>query len=361
LNTNAAWIQATSNAPGLAGFFLAFDGDLNTMDGTDVSDHVLTDFVLGELQNAEISLVNTANQPAVVTIDLIDDPGQTRASQSLQMPPNGRYAGQTGALFNPALISAGGYLNVRSDRGLASVEVFGTENYLAALNPFETAGGAKQLYSPQYVTGGGVWKSTLTLINLENAPTSVTMEWLSDSGSRIGQLVTVNLPARGRQVIADPAVFGVTAGSSTVQGYVKMASSNTRVHGYVRFGDPADSQFQTALPFVSQGRREVIYSQVAQNDQFFTGIAIVNNNSMKSNVTITVFNTEGFEVGSGQVSLPANARISKLLTEIIPKLPPLTKGYFQVSADQPVASFAVFGTTTLSVLSAVPPQALTTP
>jgi hypothetical protein len=105
----------------------------------------------------------------------------------------------------------------------------------------------------------------------------------------------------------------------------------------------------------------VIYSQVAQNDQFFTGVAIINNNAAKINVSITVFNTEGFEVGSGQISLAANARASKLLTEIVPRLPPLTKGYFRVSADQPVPSFAVFGTTTLSVLAAVPPQVLTTP
>ena len=55
-------------------------------------------------------------------------------------------------------------------------------------------------------------------------------------------------------------------------------------------------------------------------------------------------------------NIPPAGRISKLLPEIISGLPPLTKGYFRVGSNRPVMSFGVFGTSTLSVLSAVPPQ-----
>jgi len=74
-----------------------------------------------------------------------------------------------------------------------------------------------------------------------------------------------------------------------------------------------------------------------------------------------VFNTDGIQVGGKTIRIGAGERISQLLPEIIPGLPNLDSGYFRVNSDQPVFSFAVFGTCTLSVLSAVPAQPVPVP
>jgi hypothetical protein len=54
--------------------------------------------------------------------------------------------------------------------------------------------------------------------------------------------------------------------------------------------------------------------------------------------------------------LPGSGRFSLLLKERIPALPSASRGYIQLRSNQPVASFAVFGTRNLSALSALPAQ-----
>jgi len=172
----------------------------------------------------------------------------------------------------------------------------------------------------------------------------------------VGRSATVDLQAKGRAVFSDASSLGINPSGPLVQGYIRLSSSSTKISGYVRFGDPRDAQFQTALPFVSQGRTSLLYSQVAQDDLFFTGAALINPNPDAADIFISVFDTEGVRIGAGNTRIPANGRISRLLPELIPGLPSMKKGYFKILSSRPLLSFGVFGTHSLSVLSAVPPQ-----
>jgi hypothetical protein len=113
---------------------------------------------------------------------------------------------------------------------------------------------------------------------------------------------------------------------------------------------------QTALPLVTLGHEDIIYSQVAQNDVYYTGLAVINPGAAEAHLSISVYDERGAEKGSGSETLGPGSRFSKLLTQIAPAAPSMSKGYFRVKSDQPVFSFAVFGTTTFSVLSAIPAQ-----
>jgi hypothetical protein len=137
---------------------------------------------------------------------------------------------------------------------------------------------------------------------------------------------------------------------------VRISSSNTRITGYVRFGDPAELQFHTTLPFVSEGKTIALFPQLAQNSDYFTGVAIINSNPTLANVVIEAFHSDGSSAGRGTMVVPAGGRLSKVLDQIILNLPQLSKGYFKLTSDQPVFSFAVFATRSLSVLSAIPAQ-----
>lgn len=362
LNTAGSWFEVNSDKPGLAGFYLAFDSDLNTMDGADVSRSLLREFVIPESQGAELSLVNPNSQQAIVIFQFIDNQGQAQGSLAATIPSKGRYSRPIAGMFPAAMVNAGGYLRISSTQGLAGIEFFGLPNAtVAALNPIEIAGGARVLYSPQYVAAGSTWKSTLTLVNLEDAATTVLLSLIGNNGTPLGLSATVSLPARGRMELSDPSSLGINPDGSEVEGYIRISSDSTRIAGYVRFGDQQDAQFLTALPLVSQGLKDLIYSQVAQNDTYFTGLAVINANADPAGITVAVYDTQGSPLGSGSRTIPANSRISELLPSIVPGLPAVSGGYFRVSSNLPVFSFAVFGTHTLSVLSAVPPQSVSTP
>jgi hypothetical protein len=95
---------------------------------------------------------------------------------------------------------------------------------------------------------------------------------------------------------------------------------------------------------------------LANNETYFTGVAAANPNADPARVTITLFSSSGTLFGQAAYTIPPNGRLSRLLSQIVPELPPMSRGYFRLSANVPIVSFAVFGTHSLTALSAIPPQ-----
>jgi DNA-binding beta-propeller fold protein YncE len=354
LSTEGGWLRMTTERKNVAGFFLAFDPTLLTMDGTDVNGSIFTSLVFPEAAGGEISLLNVdESRQADVAIRLYDDQGVAQGTPVYQViAPRARFAASTTQLFPSLAAGTSGYLSVTSAPGLAGL-MFATKSgmYSWALQAANGNGGAKTLYSPQFVTGFG-YRSSLTLVNLEILPANVAVRWINDSGDAVGQPATFTVPAKGRKVVSDPAIF--QAGPSN-SGYI-IVESDRLLTGAVFFGDEAGTRMQTALPLVTLGLKDIIYSQVAQNDVYYTGLAVINPGAAEAHLSILVYDEHGAEKGSGSETLGPGSRFSKLLTQIAPGAPAMSKGYFRVKSDQPVFSFAVFGTTTFSVLSAIPAQ-----
>ena len=103
----------------------------------------------------------------------------------------------------------------------------------------------------------------------------------------------------------------------------------------------------------------VIFGQVASNETFFTGLALLNPNDMAVMAMIEVFDRNGDLVISKVETIAAGRRLSQVLTQYFPALDgvDISSGYIKVTIDKGVASFALFGARDLSVLSAVPPAA----
>lgn len=359
LQLDGGWVRLASPHAGVLGFSLNFDDRLGSLDGTTAPASAPVNLILPELKSVEIALVNPS-ETQTVTANLIpfDDQGRQQNPLSVQIPANGRYAGRSETLFPSSLTDAGGYLKVSASGGIVAEEsIDSSGDEVSTLGGIDVSGGGLQLYSPQFAAGGNTWRSTLTLINLENSPTSLTLSFISNDGLELGKSTTIDVGANARLVISDPSVFGLPAvPDNLLEGYVRIASSATRVAGVVTFGDPADTRFRTSLPCVAQGGTDLVFSQVAVDDTWFTGLAAVNANSVPADVTISVFRTDGSPAATGYSRIEPNSRFSKLLTQLVPNLPLLGKGYFTVHSSQPLFSFAVFGTQSLSVLSAIPPQ-----
>jgi hypothetical protein len=198
----------------------------------------------------------------------------------------------------------------------------------------------------------------MDIVNQESAAAVLRLKLVGDDGTQLGSTGEVILPPNGSARISGVSIFGIADAGALVQGYVQIQSTDGRFAGWVRFSDPGEASFGSALQFVDAGLRSTYFSQVAQNDLFFTGLAALNPNPVAVTATIVVYDVEGAVIAQGSRQIPPNGRFSKLLPELVGALPPLSKGYFSMTTnpDLPVASFALFGTLAGDALSAIPPQ-----
>ncbi|NWG14674.1 MAG: putative Ig domain-containing protein, partial [Acidobacteria bacterium] len=355
------WVKVESTVPKVVGFFLTFNDTLSIMDGADVSPSTLTSFVLPEIDDQGFTQVRVANPDAAtadVTFELCKSDGTPRADAvTRKINPNGTVAESLNELFPGIAPDASDYLRASSTRGVVAFECLGKKGqYVEGLNGQDANTGATTLYSPQYAAGGG-YRTTLSIVNLESVAGTVTLDLIGDDGRLIGTRKSLPIAARGKAYITDQKFF-LDPGESLVQGYVRIVSGGPKLAGSVVFGDPERERFSASLPLVSNLLNSVVFGHIASNNTYFTGIAILNPNDTDATAVIDVYDRNGKLVQTRTEPVPAKRRVSRLVTQYFPDLvgQEMTSGYIKVSADKGVASFALFGTNDLSVLSAIPPQ-----
>ncbi len=349
------WLEMESDTPDVEGFFLLWDTFTKT-DGAAVTGTTLKDFVFPVVEEAEFSLANPGSESSSCTFEYVTSNGAVANSINRVLQSK---AGTTvtAVQIKPAG-SAEGYLHGACTADVTAVETFypsGSLGVLSALEPKGITGSATTMYAPQYAVGGG-YASKLYIINLEQAQLSLTMTLIGDNGQVQGQPYSFNLPARGSKTVEGVQSFGLPQQAALVQGYVKVESSNGRFAGAVHFTDQAASRFGAVLSLVSAGVHAAYFSQVAETDLWWTGMAGINTNASQATVTVEIYNLEGRVVGSGSRTIPPGGRVSKLLSEFA-ALPAMTKGYFKVSSTLPLQCFGLFGTKGGEVLVAIPPVA----
>jgi hypothetical protein len=363
--TTEGWIKVESTVTEITGFTLVFNSSLGTLDGTPISFNPASNFIFTEIEEGGSSEIHVANPdivPATVDFTLTQSDGKVRATARRLLNPNGTMAEMVADLF-PGVISSGSdYVRVQSTAGVVPFELFGKANqYLQGLNGQDPTQGASILYSPQYAVGGS-YRSALSIVNLDSTPGEVTLRMFGDNGAQIGTTRIVQVAGYGKILIDDQSFF-VPAGGEVTQGYVEVTGSGIRLAGSVVFGDPARATFASALPLVSSLKNAMVFSQVASNETYFTGLAILNPNDSYAMARIDLYRADGTLEATTTQILPARQRICQLMTQYFPSLAgqAWSSGYVKVTADRGLASFSLFGTRDLSVLSAVPPQEIPQP
>ena len=356
------WVLVESTLSKITGLFLMFNASLSVMDGADVSSNTLTSFLLPDVEDTGFTQIHVANpngDPAEMTFELVGSDGSTRAGPQLRTAnTNGCVVALVSDLFPGANPRASDYVKATANRPVVPFEYMGkTGQYARGLNGQDAAAGASTLYAPQYAVGGNLIRTSLSVVNLDDAPGTVTFELVGDDGRNIGNVRQLSLAGKGKLHITDPKFF-LDPGDSLIDGYVRITSSGPRLAGSVAFGDPGESTFSAALPLVSTLLNDLVYSQFASDDTYFTGLAILNPGETPVRATLELKDRTGAPIASKVENLAARQRKSQLLTEYFPTIAgeKRTGGYFTVSADGGIASFAAFGTRTLSVLCAIPPQ-----
>lgn len=359
------WIKIESNVRNVVGFFMMFDGGLSLLDGATLDAEPATSFVFPEIEAegfTRIAIDNPDTMTANLTIELVSGGGVPIASENRAVQGYASYSAELfQEIFAGIAAPAGAYVRVTSDRPVLSFQLTGKDGiYVNALKGQDAAAGATKLYCPQYAAGGP-WRTSLSIVNLDPAPGTVTIRFVPEDPVLPGAAETVTIAPYGKILVDDPGFFRSLPPlepNKILQGYVVITGEGVRLTGSVVFGDVGRSAFSSALPLVASLQNSLVFGHLASNDTYFTGLAMVNPNQVDVSATLSLYSAQGSLEDYVAVTIPAGGRLSKLLTEYFqqPAAQNLASGYIRVSANGGLASFALFGTHNQSVLSAIPAQ-----
>jgi len=325
----------------------------------------LTDLAFTEIQEDgynKISVINDNPEDSAVTLDLVRADGTIRSSRSCVINGNGSLTADLFIdLFAGISPNAADYVRVHSGQAVRSFHGMrqGSSN-ISMLTGQDIVAGAPTIYSPHYVVGGD-YRTKLSIINLEPRSGTVTLRFIGENGMQIGETRTLAIAANGKLHIDDSEFFFSPDSSTMTTGYVELTSSGVRLAGSTVFGDRTNQRFCSALALISNLHTSVVFSHVASNDLYFTGIAMLNTQADRlAAVTLELYAADGTLLQRKNEWLGARQSKARLLTEYFPSLAgqDRTSGYVRLISDLPIASFALFGTRSLSALAAIPPQVI---
>jgi hypothetical protein len=361
-------ITVESDNNNLQGFILT--GDLNGtfLDGAEAVTHAHRElYFLDIIQNSntstEIHLMNVSNDPVTVQLSLVGSNGALlRSAVSRTIPARGKVGESIGALFGSLdQISSAHVRAVAPDEALAGFLFIRQSGTVFGTNAAPASNAASVLYSPQLAAGNfGVNFSTrINVVNVGNSAAAVSLTIFADSGATLptpNNPSPVSIPAGGHLSLDALTYFGFSAAT---QGSIRIAgSSGAKLLGNILYGDGDPTRtrlnFGAALPLSSSGSTAFLFSQVAQAQGFYTGVAFFAPEG--ANLLVEVFREDGSPSGSRDLTLAPGARVVSLLLDLIPGTRDQVRGYVKVTANKPVIGYEVFGATSGQFLSAVPQQ-----
>ncbi len=310
---------------------------------------------------------NPSASSATVNFDLLDAGGTVLASKSETLPAGGILLKDVRDIFGINLSAFdGGYIKARSDEGFMLRNNFGNSLESNVL-PAQFPSTIQKSYVPHFATGG-LYSTELDLVNSSSQITAaITLTLLDDSGQQIpvqGNPVGISI-APGAQVSRSFASLFPSLGSNLVTGSfsIEVGPSispfqiSPAIAGAIRYSG-SDGSASATLPLVLTPATDCIYSQVAEGGGYYTGIALQNPNDQPTGFTLDVYQKDGSLVGSYQSSLPAHAKIARMISQLVPAAAGQVGGYFRIRSDFPLMSVALFGTQDIRSLSAITPQIL---
>lgn len=364
LSASRGWIRMESTSSDMGGFALAFGSNLSFLEATSLEGNPLTDFAFAEIEANGTTRINVANNNPVdasVVFDLVKADGTVGSSQSRIIKANGALVADLFEdLFPGVERDASNYVRVNSTEGVLSFALMKKDSGdMAALSGQDVTAGGTVLYAPHYVAGSD-YRTLLSVMNLDAKAGKVQFQFVGENGVQIGATRAMEIPANGKLHINDAAFFRQRDTVRTYTGYVRISSDGVRLAGSAVFGDSGGRSFSSALPLIYSPQKSVLYGHAVSNDLYSSGIAIVNPNSTGVQAVIELFAADGASIGKKSEFIAAGQRKAKLLTEYFPSREgqDQTSGYVKITSDKPLASFSLFGTENLSVLSAIPAKVI---
>jgi uncharacterized repeat protein (TIGR01451 family) len=351
------WFKVNGSTQRVFGFELAFDSNLQVLDGADLSRLPMNKAILPDIVTRDFTrvyIVNPNTASISLTIELVSADGYVRAAAHRNLAQNASLLESISELFTDTAAVESDYIRITGDGGFIASECMGmTDRWIKILSAQNSSEGSKVLYASQYVTGGDYWRTSISIVNLDSTAGQISARLMDNSGKQLGQTVQIPIKANGKVTLNAVNLFNVSGNELT--GYVEIRSDSTRLAGSVSFGDQKDT-LCAALPLQMPAYRELVFGHAASDSTWYTGFAVVNPNTSDAIAKYELFDKRGNVVESKIEVIKAGERKIGLLNQFFPKgaAGEIRSGYIRVSGDSPLVGFALFGTANNSVLSAIP-------
>ena len=329
----------------------------------------------GEKKPGQITTVYLYNTSEIsvseIVLEWIDKEGSIIDSSTRSIQPEGTLFHPLTDLFNFNPDFQEGYLKVTSSTEICGFTLSGTEQSFVAfpaLAPKESTA----LYAPHFLLLPDGTGTEIELINVGLVPVSVVFQSFQDAGTEYetqgieldpGAMLKGNitefLPLDPASLSAGQILTGELKISISTTGEYESFESPKVIGGVVLSGSSRNS---AGLPLERTGWKKIIFPHVAQslNMRIFTGLVVWNINNQAAEVTVRAWNRAGELSAEKEFSLDPNQRRIGLLHESFYFGPEFSQvgGHLEISSDQPVIAYCLFGDYELEYLSTIGGQEL---
>jgi hypothetical protein len=265
---------------------------------------------------------------------------------TVQLAGRGAIVLDIGQTFGPI---SEGYLVIHGELPLFAMEIFGDDDSRAGLPAIAQSSASGRLFGAQIASTAEL-DTRINLINPGEA-TTANLTLRDEDGSEIAS-VQVALSA-GQWSMSAHDLFDL--GDEQVDGWLEVETDMGEILGNVVFGDPA-GRSSAALPLQTVGAREFLLSQIAETDDIFTGITLLNVDVGLALVSVEAFDPSGSLLGQSFQILQGGEKRAVLLRELMPQISQQAGGFLRVRSTRKILGFELFGNQGLNFLSAVPMQ-----
>ena len=405
-DTPEGWIKLNSNSPLIASFYQFGDFSSTQLDGavafTEQGRRLVFTRVFegatafrGHPATTILSIANPNDEPIDLTFNLrgtdqiMDSSAGSSpltSTQNRTVPGKGRILESISDIFGDVEVSSG-YVEVDVTEGRGAVglqlvslvddsTIFGLnavfQQESQGLEPQGSGEEGVELFSAQLASQASDLFTSINLINLSASTRTVTLTPVGDNGNNLADPIEISMQPGGVFQGDAAAIFSSSASDSNNElkgvlqgedrfegvGSLRVVASGAGVVGDVVFGSPT-GDYAAALRLQTELFLRAVYSQVAVlPGQFFTGLAFFNPTSANATVKVEVFSDQGEMTGEREFDLAQGGRLSRTLTELVPSITEQVGGYILVNSTQSLVGQELFGTNSLSLMSAVPPRFL---
>jgi hypothetical protein len=345
---SASSMEVSSTAIGIRGISSVFDPSVRMFDGA-AGSAIWNSAVFPEVA-ADLSLP----QGRQFNVYFVSNPGSAIENISFNLFGSDRILGSATRTLNAhgALLvnfaelfpgiapNASSYVRVSSNNPLRVLQLFGNkQDNLAMLDGQDAGSQAKILYSPYYIIGGS-WIATVSIINLDSAPDTISIRLIGSDGNQVGQNQSVPIAANGKVFLA-PNFF--SSGPAIHYGHLEIWSNSARLAGSVVIAN-SQAHSSSAFPLISNPANSQVLADFVSAQGYYTGLAIANPGMHDAAITLNLRSSDSQINTTRTITVPAKQSNARLLNEIFPELVGVScSGPIKLQSDWPVAALAIVG------------------